>query len=219
MKPILYVGNRNYSSWSMRPWMVLTWGEIDFEERVIKLGPDGGERRQPDIVAVSPAGTVPVLHVGDDVIYDSLAISEWAAEQVKSLWPRDESARALARAAACEMHAGFAALREALPCNVRRRAEPRVLSELVLRDVARIEQLWSALRGRFGAGGPYLFGAAPTIADAFFTPVATRFRTYDVPLGDEARAYVANLLANPAFRSWEAAAIAETWTLPASDAA
>lgn len=219
MKPILYIGNRNYSSWSMRPWLVLSWGQIAFEQRVIKLGPDGGDRRQPEILAVSPAGTVPVLHVGDDVIYDSLAISEWAAEQAPSLWPRAASARALARAAACEMHAGFSALREALPCNVRRRAEPRVLSADVLRDVARIEQLWSALRGRFGAGGPYLFGATPSIADAFFTPVATRFRTYAVPLGDEARAYTDSLLANTAFREWEAAAVAESWTLPRSDAA
>jgi glutathione S-transferase len=219
MKPILYIGNRNYSSWSMRPWLVLSWGQIAFEQRVIKLGPDGGDRRQPDILAVSPVGTVPVLHVGDDVIYDSLAISEWAAEQVPSLWPSATSARAPARAAACEMHAGFAALREALPCNVRRRAEPRVLSADVLRDVARIEQLWSALRGRFGAGGPYLFGATPTITDAFFTPVATRFRTYAVPLGDEARAYTDTLLANAAFREWEAAAVAESWTLPRSDAA
>jgi glutathione S-transferase len=219
MKPILHIGNRNCSSWSMRPWLALTWGQIAFEERVIKLGPDLGERRQPDILAVSPAGTVPVLHVAGDVIYDSLAISEWAAEQAPSLWPRDAGARALARAAACEMHAGFGALRAALPCNVRRRADARVLSEAVLRDVARIEQLWSTLRARFGAAGAYLFGAMPTIADAFFTPVATRFRTYDVPLGDEARAYTATLLANPAFREWEAGAVAEKWALPSSDAA
>jgi glutathione S-transferase len=160
-----------------------------------------------------------VQHGRDDALYDSLAVSEWAAQQAPSLWPRAASARALARAAACEMHAGFGALREALPCNVRRRADARVLSEAVLRDVARIEQLWSALRGRFGGAGPYLFGAAPTITDAFFTPVATRFRTYDVPLGDQARAYTATLLANPAFREWEAGALAEQWTLPRSDAA
>lgn len=219
MKPILFTGNCNYSSWSMRPWLVLSWAQIAFEQRVIPLGPDSGDRRQPEILAVSPVGTVPVLHVGDDVIYDSLAISEWAAEQVPTLWPSAAGARALARAAACEMHAGFAALREALPCNVRRRAEPRALSQAVLRDVARIEQLWSALRGRFGATGPYLFGVTPSIADAFFTPVATRFRTYAVPLGDEARAYTETLLANSAFREWEAAAGAESWTLPRSDAA
>lgn len=219
MRPILYVGNRNYSSWSLRPWLVLTWAGIDVETRVIPLGGAGyGTRQIAEVLAVSPAGTVPALALDDERIGDSLAISEWAAETTPALWPGDAIARAHARAATCEMHSGFAALRNALSCNIRRRAERRPLADDVRRDVDRIEALWTALRRRFGGGGPYLFGAAPTIADAFFTPVATRFRTYDVPIEPEAQAYADALLANPAFRAWEAEAIGETWAIAAADA-
>lgn len=219
MTPILYVGNVNYSSWSLRPWLALKWGGIAFETRVIRLGGPGyGQRKIPGVLAVSPAGTVPVLHVGDEVISDSLAISEWAAEQAPSLWPRDAIARAHARAATCEMHSSFGALRANLSCNIRRRAEPRALNEQTRQDVARIEEIWTSLRKRFGSGGPYLFGAAPTIADAFYVPVATRFRTYAVTIGKEAQAYADALLANPSFREYEAAAIAETWADPQADA-
>jgi glutathione S-transferase len=219
MQPILYIGNRNYSSWSMRPWLVLRWGQIQFEARVIPLGEEGyGQKQMPSVLAVSPAGTVPALHLGGDVIGDSLAISEWAAEQRPNLWPSDPVARAYARAAACEMHSGFAAVRGSLTCNIRRRTETRALNAETRREVARIENLWADLRARFGAGGAYLFGAAPTIADAFFTPVATRFRTYGVQLQQPAaRAYAEALLANPAFREWEAEAEREAWTLPATD--
>src|SRR4051812_26445765 len=174
MKPILYVGNKNYSSWSLRPWLVLTWAGIEFETRVIPLGGPGYAKRQmPSVLAVSPSGTVPALRLGEDAIGDSLAISEWAAERAPELWPSDPTARLYARSAACEMHSGFAALRAKLPCNIRRRASRRTPDEPVRRDIARLEMLWTSLRGRFGGGGPYLFGFAPTIADAFFTPVAT----------------------------------------------
>ena len=218
MKPILYVGNRNYSSWSMRPWLALTWGGIDFETRVVPLGGHGyASRQMPSVLAVYPAGTVPVLHVGDDVIGDSLAISEWAAERAPALWPEASVARAQARSAVCEMHSSFAALRATLVCNIRRRAEPRSLGEEVRRDVARIEAIWTSLRARFGAGGPYLFGDRPTIADAFFTPVATRFRTYAVKIGAEAQRYADVLLKNPAFLEWEAGAVAEEWVMAESD--
>ena len=219
MKPILYVGNRNYSSWSLRPWLALSWGGIDFETRVVQLGGDGyGSRTTSAVLAVSPSGTVPVLHLGEQVIGDSLAISEWAAEQAPKLWPSEPLARAHARSAACEMHSGFAALREALTCNIRRRADPRALSAEVQRDVARLETLWSTLRGRFGAAGPYLFGGDPNIADAFFTPVATRIRTYAVRVSAESQRYVDALLQNPAFLAWEREAEAETWTIPSTDA-
>lgn len=219
MKPILYVGNRNYSSWSLRPWLALTWGGLDFETRVVQLGGDGyGARRTSAVLAVSPAGTVPVLHLGFEVIADSLAISEWAAEQAPALWPADPLARAHARAAACEMHSGFAALREALTCNIRRRAEPRALSAEVQRDVARLEAIWAQLSERFGGGGPYLFGSEPVITDAFFTPVATRIRTYAVSVGARSQRYVDALLQNPAFRAWEREAEAESWTIPSADA-
>jgi glutathione S-transferase len=220
MKPVLYVGNRNYSSWSLRPYLVLSWAKIEFETRVVKLGGPGYlERAVAEVLEVSSTGTVPVLHLGEDRIPDSLAIAEWAAEQARGLWPNDPMARAHARAAVCEMHSSFAALRAKMPCNVRRRAEPRRLESEVRRDVTRIELLWSELRARFGAGGPYLFGAKPTIADAFYTPVATRFRTYAVPLSPASQAYADALLAEPSFLAWEADAIAEPWTIPATDAA
>jgi glutathione S-transferase len=217
---VLYVGNQNYSSWSLRPWLALTWGGIDFELRVVPLGGDGYMQRQmKEVLAVSPSGTVPALHVGGDVVTDSLAISEWAAEKVPALWPADPTARALARSAACEMHSGFFSLRRELPCNIRRRAEPRTFSENGRREIARVEAIWFSLRQRFGSGGPYLFGASPTIADAFYTPVATRFRTYGVTLGSEAQAYATALLENPAFCEWEEAGKREPWSMPQWDAA
>jgi glutathione S-transferase len=219
VKPILYVGNRNYSSWSLRPWLALAWAGIDFETRVVQLGGDGyGSRQVSAVLAVSPTGMVPALHLGTDVIADSLAISEWAAEQTPALWPADALARAQARFATCEMHSGFAALREALTCNIRRRAEPRALSAEVQRDLTRLETIWTTLRARFGGDGPYLFGRDPGIVDAFFTPVATRIRTYAVRVGAPAQAYVDALLGNPKFREWEAAAEAEAWTIPKTDA-
>jgi glutathione S-transferase len=219
MKPILYVGNRNYSSWSMRPWLSLKWAGIDFETRDVQLGGPGyGKQQMPSVLAISPTGTVPALHLGEDVITDSLAISEWAAEQSPALWPRDPLARTYARSAACEMHAGFAALRANLPCNIRRRTETRQLSAEVRQEVDRIDALWASLRTRFGSEGPYLCGANPTIADAFFTPVATRFRTYAVRISAEAQRYVDTLLENDAFQEWERAGIAETATMPQWDA-
>jgi glutathione S-transferase len=223
MQPVLFVGNQNYSSWSMRPWLVLTWAKIAFETRVIPLGGPGYSKREmPSVLEVNPSGTVPALKLSDhDTIGDSLAISEWAAERVPALWPADATARMHARAAASEMHSGFAALRAKLPCNIRRRAERRTLDEETQHDVARLEALWTGLRARFGSGGDYLFGATPTIADAFFTPVATRMRTYALheTLGAESQRYVDALLAEPAFRAWEAAGIAEEWAMPQWDSA
>lgn len=226
MKPILYVGNRNYSSWSLRPWLVLEWAGIDHEVRVVPLGGEGyAKRAMPSVLAVSPSGTVPALHLPsgpEDVVTDSLAISEWAAEQAPEagLWPAEPIARALARSATCEMHSGFGGLRGKLPCNIRRRAEPRTFGEDVLREIRRVEAIWSTLRRRFGAGGPYLFGMRRGIVDAFFTPVATRFRTYGVELADrEAKAYAATLLDDPAFREWEAEANKEPWSMAQWDAA
>lgn len=223
MKPILYLGNRNYSSWSLRPWLVLTWAGIEHELRLLPLGGEGyAKRAMPSVLAVSPSGTVPALHLGaGDVLNDSLAIAEWAAEQAPAagLWPADPLARALARSAACEMHSGFGALRAKLPCNIRRRAEPRVLDDEVRADVARVQEIWTSLRARFGGNGPYLFGTTAGIADAFFTPVATRFRTYGVPLEGPAKAYASALLENPAFRAWEDEALKETWTMTMWDSA
>ena len=221
MNPVLYVGNRNYSSWSLRPWLVLTWSQLPFETRPIALGGEGyGKGLTASVRAVSPTGLVPALHVGDTVVWDSLAISEWAAEKASAsgLWPEDPTARATARAATCEMHSGFQALRRALPCNIRRRVPPRAADEEVKRELARVEALWCHLRARFGQGGPYLFGARPTIADAFYAPVATRLRTYGITLGGEAQRYAEAILAEPAFLAWEREARAETWTMPVWDA-
>jgi glutathione S-transferase len=215
MKPVLYVGNRNYSSWSMRPWLVLTFAGIDFETRVIRLGGEGyRERRMPAVLAISGSGTVPSLHVGDVVVSDSLAISEWAAEKARGLWPEDEVARMLARSAACEMHSGFASIRSRLPCNIRRRVSAP-LDDATKHEVARVDALWTSLSERFG--GRYLFGDRPTIADFFFTPMATRFRTYGVKLDETAQRYADALLAEPTFRAWEAEALAEDWTMPECD--
>jgi glutathione S-transferase len=202
----------------MRPWLALRWGNLAFETRVLPLGGPGyGTRESPAVLAISATGTVPALHFGEGSISDSLAISEWAAEQAPSLWPSDPMARSYARAAACEMHAGFSALRSAFPCNIRRRAGARALSDEVKREVARLDGLWTQLRGRFGANGPYLFGQK-TIADAFFTPVATRFRTYGVDLQGQAGVYVQTLLSDPEFREWESLAEQEPWTIPQWDA-
>ncbi|HEY6459132.1 MAG TPA: glutathione S-transferase family protein [Polyangiaceae bacterium] len=236
MKPVLYVGNKNYSSWSLRPWLALTWSGIPFETRAIQLGGEGyGEGRTAAVLAVSPSGRVPALHLGDardardgrgadeTVVWDSLAIAEWAAENAPAahLWPEDPTARAVCRSAACEMHAGFAALRAKLPCNIRRRApmrDPaRHAGEAVQQDIARVEALWAELRGRFGQGGDYLFGARPTVADAFYAPVATRFRTYAVPISAASKAYVDAILSDPAFLAWEKEGTAEAWTMPQWD--
>jgi glutathione S-transferase len=176
-----------------------------------------GNRSMPAILSVSPSGTVPALHLGSEVISDSLAISEWAAEQAPALWPEDPIARMHARAAACEMHSGFSAMRAKLPCNIRRRTEPRQLEADVQRDVDRVFALWTNLRGRFGGSGPFLFGAKPTIADAFFTPVATRLRTYGVTVPEAVAPYVQALLGEPSFLEWEQAGIAESWTMPIWD--
>ena len=219
MTPVLFVGNRNYSSWSMRPWLVLRWAGIDFETKVVRLGGLGYLKRQvPGVLAVSPTGTVPVLHIGPEIIPDSLAISEWDAERNPALWPSDATARTHARSATCEMHSGFGALRAQLPCNIRRRAPARELDSDVRSDIERIQAIWTTLRGRFGASGPYLFGATPTIADAFYTPVATRFRTYGVSLVPECQRYADALLANPEFLEWERAAVEEPWAMPEWDA-
>ena len=206
----LYIGNKNYSSWSMRPWLVLQQSGLPFREVVSPL-------RQPDskarFLALSPAGRVPVLHHGDVVIWESLAICEYLAELAPQagLWPRDPAVRAHARSIAHEMHAGFARLRENLPMDVRsdRRAQSR--AHLAADDIARIADIWRQARQDFGRrmDGPFLFGGF-TIADAMYAPVVSRFRTYGVALDETGAAYMAAILNWPAFKTWEAAAVAES---------
>ena len=214
--PVLHLGNKNYSSWSLRPWLALKWGNIPFEERVIPLGGEGyGRGQNAQIRAVSPTGRVPALHVGGVVVYESLAICEWAAEQAPSLWPADALTRAEARAAASEMHAGFAALRRDMSMNVRRRlqAAPEWPAD-TRADLARLFTLWGELLTRFG--GPFLFGER-SIADAMFAPVATRLRTYAVETPAAVRAYCEAIFADASFVEWERASEAETWTIAQTD--
>jgi len=193
---------------------VLRWSGLTFETEVIPLGgPNFGIRQMPELLAISSAGTVPMLRIGSDVIHESLAIAEWAAEQEPSLWPADPLARAYARAAASEMHAGFTEIRDQLPTNIRLRATPKPLSVQLSREFARLEQLWTGLRARFGGDGPYLFGAR-SIADAFYVPVATRVRTYSASLSTHSQHYVDTLLSDRAFQEWETAAEQEVWTIP-----
>ena len=210
--PILYIGNKNYSSWSMRPWLALKWGAIAFDERVIPLGGEGyGKSQIREVVAVSPSGRVPALHVDGVVIYDSLAICEWAAEQAPSLWPKDKVARALARSAAAEMHSGFAAIRNAFSMNIRRRMPKAPAFDADTQaDLDRLFALW---RERLAAsGGPFLFGER-SIADAMFAPVATRLRTYHIDTPAEVAAYCSAIFADDAFKQWEAAGAAEPWVI------
>ncbi|MFT3729303.1 MAG: glutathione S-transferase family protein [Terricaulis sp.] len=212
--PVLYIGNKNYSSWSMRPWLALKWGGIPFTEKLIQLGGEGYGRSQiKEIRAVSPSGRVPALHVNDTVIYDSLSICEWAAEQTPGLWPRDTMARAVARSAAAEMHSGFFALRAAMSMNVRREldAEPDWNAH-TRADLDQVFTLWGGLRARYGDGGQFLFGPR-SIADAMFAPVATRLRTYKVTAPEVVVAYCETIFADEAFKEWEAAGKAEPWTV------
>lgn len=215
--PVLHLGNINYSSWSMRPWLALKWGGIAFEQRVIQLGGQRGYGigQIADVLKVSPSGRVPALHVGGAVIYESLAICEWAAEQNPELWPADAMVRAEARAVSCEMHAGFFSLRRDLGMNIRRRmdSEP-TWPEDTQRDLERLFQLWSGLLNRHG--GPFLFGAR-SIADAMFAPVATRLRTYAVESPSSAQSYCDRIFADAAFQEWERAAHDEAWTFQPVD--
>lgn len=211
MAPHLFVGNRNYSSWSLRAWLCLKWAGIDFEETVIDLDQPGyGAGRIAGVLAVSPSGKVPALHIGNETIWDTFAIAEWAAENTNAvaLLPEDNFIRAQVRSVVGEMHAGFAALRAELPMNIRRRCAAIGLSDAANSDIARIDQLWSTTRQRHAGRGPFLFGQR-SIADAFFAPVATRFRTYATALSPLSRDYRDRLLDDAAFRHWEGMAIAE----------
>lgn len=211
----LVIGNKNYSSWSMRPWMALSMAGIPFREMVIPLD-------MPDTAALiaqhSAAGRVPVLHHGRQTVWESLAIMEYLAELFpeKHLWPKALAARAVARAVANEMHAGFGALRNACPMNLRRPRKPVPMSEATLGDVARIEQIWRECRTKFGKGGKFLFGRF-SIADAMYAPVVSRFETYAVMVAEDTRAYMHTIMTTEAFAAWREAALKETWVVAADE--
>ncbi len=208
---ILVVGNKNYSSWSLRGWLAARLAGIEFEEHLVRLSEPGSHA---ELLSHSPAAKVPILKHGARVVWDSLAIIEYLAEQrpQAGLWPADPDARALARSIAAEMHAGFAALRRHMPMNLRKHLPGRGQGPGVAADIARIDQIWQDCRRRFGAGGPFLFGE-PCAADAMYAPVATRFRTYGVALAPLAQAYADAVLAWPAVLEWQAAALEEPWVL------
>lgn len=215
MTPTLYVGNRNYSSWSLRAWLPLAWSGLDFDTRDVDLDADGyGEARIPAVVAVSPSGRVPALSVGDVAVWDSLAIAEWAAERAPTagLWPEDAMERAVARALTCEMHSGFPAIRTELPCAIRRRVVAKDLSPAARRELARIEAIFASQQARSKQRGPYLFGRRG-IVDAFYLPIATRLRSYAVALSPAADRYRDTLLGDDAFLVWEKAIEAQ-WRGP-----
>jgi glutathione S-transferase len=208
----LIIGNKNYSSWSLRPWIAMKVAGIAFEEEVISLSATDFKTR---LSKVSGTGKVPALVDGDVHVWESLAILEYFAEQYPHarLWPADPAPRALARAIAAEMHAGFSPLRQHLPMNMWRPVMPRQLTPEVEANVRRIEEIWIGCRTRYGIGGPFLFGPFGA-ADAMYAPVVARFHTYAVEVAEAARAYMDAVMALPAWGEWRAAALAEPWVLP-----
>ena len=205
MKPLqLAIANKNYSSWSMRPWVLLSQAGIAFEEIQLKFNDEG---RVPGIERYSPTRQVPVLIVDGEPVWDSLAICEAVAELFpdKRLWPADARARQIARSICAEMHAGFRKLRGAMPMNIRASLPGKGMSSQVQQDIDRIAAIWESCRARYGQGGELLFGKF-TVADAFYAPVATRFLTYAVTLPRAAQRYADALLALPAVREWMAQA-------------
>ncbi len=211
----LYIGNRAYSSWSLRGWLAVKHSGLAFEEIVVPLYDDGwAERRQAPEFAASN-GKVPILWDGDIAVWESLAIIDYLDEKTgggREFWPDDMAARALARSMAAEMHAGFVPLRQNHSMNLRRTYAAQPLLPEVAADVARITALWDQARTRFGAGGDFLFGAW-SAADMMFAPVVTRLLTYSIPLPAEAAAYCAAVVAHPHMVEWHDAAQAEPWVI------
>jgi glutathione S-transferase len=209
---ILIIGNRTYSSWSLRGWLAASLSGVEFRIELVRLSEPGTHAA---LLGHSPADRVPVLRHGDRVIWDSLAIIEYLAElrPDAALWPTDAAARALARSISAEMHAGFAALRGSMPMNLRKALPGKGRGPGVAEDIERIVAIWREARSRFGGGGPFLFGRY-SAADVMYTPVASRFRTYGVALDATCQAYADAVLAWPAFLAWEAAALEEPWIIP-----
>jgi len=210
-EPHLVIANKAYSSWSMRPWIAMKASGLAFRETVICLDqPDTTEK----IKVYSPTGRVPVLRHGDVTVWDSLAILEYLHDAFpgKHWWPADRAARAVARSISAEMHSGFVNLRTNMTMNVRKSLPGVGRNELVDLDIARITAIWNECRAKFGAGGPFLFGAF-TNADAMYAPVVTRFKTYGVALDPISQAYADAVLTHPAMREWYISAAGEPWVV------
>jgi len=210
----LYLGNRNYSSWSLRGWVAMMLSGAPFTEAMVSLS--GGSEPNPANRSFSPTARVPCLHDGATVVWDSLAIAEYLAERHPGMWPGDPVARAWARSACAEMHSGFSALRNEMTMCIRERVDVRPWSPTLERDIARVGEIWNEGRRRHGSGGPYLCGAF-SLGDAFFAPVAFRFRSYGVTPDGAARAYLDALLDHPLLRQWEEAALKETAIIEADE--
>jgi glutathione S-transferase len=201
----LYIANKNYSSWSLRPWVLMREAGIEFKEHLIPFGGPAWK----DFLKLSPSGKIPCLIDGSTLVWDSLAITEYLAERHRGVWPQEVEARAWARSASAEMHSGFTELRNrcSMTCGVRLRLKES--SAALQRDIARLETLWSDGLDRFG--GPFLADGSFTAVDAFFAPVAYRVQTYGLELSSEAAAYTQRLLEVPAMCQWYAAALAENF--------
>ena len=217
----LIIGNKNYSSWSLRGWLAAKQSGLAFEEIIIPLYGNEWQDRKRDIGEMQPsAGKVPVLWDGDAVVWDSLAILEFLADKVgrDRFWPKPDDARATARSMVAEMHSGFVALRSECPMNVRRQVTGVTLSDAARADVIRVLQLWAEARARFGKGGPFLFGTF-CAADIFFAPVVSRFLTYGVPVPGFASAYMQAVWEHEWLRQWIAASEAEEWVIEQNEVA
>jgi glutathione S-transferase len=214
-RPTLVIGNRNYSSWSLRGWLLLRGFDIDFDAVQLKFHTEGW---RANIGRWSPSGLVPVLWLDDEPVWDTLAIAETVAERWpdRGVWPADSRQRAVARSICAEIHSGFHALRQAMPMNIRGSYPGRGMGPEVAKDIDRVVAIWTMCRERFGRDGPLLFGPF-SAADAFYAPVATRFVTYGVRVPDVARRYVDAVLALPAVREWSAAARAEPEVIRAEE--
>ena len=208
----IYIGNKNYSSWSLRGWLAVKLAGIPYDERLVPLSGSFN----PDWKAFSPSQRVPALHHDGDTVWDSLAIGEYLAERYPGVWPADPKARAWARCVVAEMHSGFAALRNQMAMCIRERVDVRPWSPELTADIGRIVEIWNEGRSRFGAGGEFLCGPI-SLADAFFAPVAFRFQTYGVKPEPAAGVYLQALLAHPFVREWEREALLETAVIDADE--
>jgi glutathione S-transferase len=214
----LAIGNKNYSSWSMRPWLALRASNIAFEEIFIPLYTGEADKRK--ILDVTRSGKVPALVDGDITVWDSLSIIEYLAERFPQarLWPEDRASRAHARSVSAEMHSGFMALRNECPMNLHRPIKAIALSEDARANIARVQQIWTECRERYGKSGPFLFGAFSG-ADAMFAPVVYRFHTYAIEVTPVVADYMKTMLAQPAVQEWTRAGLAETLAIERAEIA
>ena len=211
----LIIGNKNYSSWSLRGWLACKQSGLSFEELLVPLYGEDWEQEKKQKNDLAPSsGKVPVLWDGEAVVWDSLAIIEYLADKVgrDRFWPKEDDARAMARSIVAEMHSGYLALRRECPMNIRRRVEDANISEASRADVVRILTLWAEARARFGKGGPFLFGSF-CAADIIYAPIVSRFMTYGIPVPGFAMAYMQAVWEHEWLNDWVAAAEAEQWVI------